>query len=174
MLPQLSGPDPLQTRGAFHDWGELKIVSALDTLCHVKILLISNQGSPVVDVQLGSPSGFNFYLPVDSEPGTEVVITGRVAPGRAGELTCFLHFLFTISKDLLENITCSRRPLDQCLVLEDLHAFPHPLGKPWLCSLSYQLNFYPFPSPYSPCRTRLHCKSLHPLPSPCNAKRTFS
>ena len=109
-------------------------------------VLITNfkPSSPVVDVQLGSPSGFNFYLPVDSEPGTEVVITGRVAPGRAGELTCFLHFLFTISKDLLENITCSRRPLDQCPLLGDSHAFPHPLGKPWLCSLSYQHQFVSF------------------------------
>ena len=130
MLPQLRGPDPLQTRGAFHDWGELKIVSALDTLCHVKILLISNQGSPVVDVQLGSPSGFNFYLPVDSEPGTEVVITGRVAVGRAGELKCFLHLLFPISTELVKNITYSRRPSDQCPLLGNSHAFPHPLGKP--------------------------------------------
>ena len=130
MLPQLRGPDPLQTRGAFHDWGELKIVSALDTLCHVKILLISNQGSPVVDVQLGSPSGFNFYLPVDSEPGTEVVITGRVAVGRAGELKCFLHLLFPISTELVKNITYSRRPSDQCPLLGNSHAFPHPLDKP--------------------------------------------
>ena len=53
-------------------------------------------------------------------------------------------FLFPMSTELVENITCSRRPSDQCPLLGDSHAFPHPLGKPWLCSLSYQHQFVSF------------------------------
>ena len=49
-----------------------------------------------------------------------------------------------MSTELVENITCSRRPSDQCPLLGDSHAFPHPLDKPWLCSLSYQHQFVSF------------------------------